>query len=69
MKAKARVQKLEQKRGGGDTVIIVAHIENDSEPDENQTVTVNGERMTLAEARRRWPDAERHVFHVRYNGA
>jgi len=66
MTHQARVKRLEESaHGRAENVFIVLH-SNEPEPRPADTVTVNGEKMTLAEARTRWPSANRHIFHVRY---
>lgn len=66
MTHQARVKRLEETaQGRAANVFIVLH-SNEPEPRPADAVTANGERMTLAEARARWPSANRHIFHVSY---
>lgn len=51
-----RLSDLERKTGGGGGPIIVVIWTEDGQPDPEQLVNVNGQRMTYAEAIKKYPN-------------
>ena len=53
-----RISDLENETGGGGSPVVMVVWSEDGQPDPDQIVNVQGEKMTYAEFIKRYPDSE-----------